>query len=86
MDPSLFKHTRKKTKSRTIVYDFSEKPVLLCDEADSEKLDSAIAENYKTRGSTALYDAIGEAFALVPADEKKGNGYNHYRWRRKCFS
>lgn len=71
MDPSLFKHTRKKTKSRTIVYDFSEKPVLLCDEADSEKLDSAIAENYKTRGSTALYDAIGEAFALVPADEKK---------------
>ena len=24
MDPSLFKHTRKKTKSRTIVYDFSE--------------------------------------------------------------
>lgn len=70
-DPSLFKHTTKKKKSRTIVYDFSEKPVLLCDEADSEKLDPSIAENYKTRGSTALYDAIGEAFALIPPNEKK---------------
>lgn len=70
-DPSLFKHTKKKEKSRTIVYDFSERPVLLCDESDSDKLDYSIADKYRTRGSTALYDAIGEAFAKVNPEEKK---------------
>ncbi len=71
-DPSLFKHVKKnKKKSRTIVVDFSDDFVVLQDATNSDDLDDKVADNYKTRGSTALYDAIGRSFGMVDEKEDK---------------
>lgn len=55
----------------TIVVDFSSARDYreLVNTTDVSKLADSIAEAYSTRGMTALYDAIGFAFAKVPADQ-----------------
>lgn len=71
-DPSLFKHSKKKKiQSRTIVVDFSDDFRVLHDVNSADELKDETADNYKTRGSTALYDAIGRGFAMVDEKEEK---------------
>lgn len=64
--------TDKKNKIETIVVDFSSGGDfnVLVNEKDSKKLDVTIGDNYRTRGMTALYDAIGKGFQLVGKDKK----------------
>jgi hypothetical protein len=70
-DPSLFKNSKKKKNGRTIVVDFSDDFRVLVDEKSSDNLVDKVADDYRTRGSTALYDAIGEAFKMVDKDDEK---------------
>lgn len=65
------KKDKKTTKTRTIVVDFSSPGDfrILVDSVDSINLDSTIAENYSTRGMTALFDAIGKGFNMVSQDQ-----------------
>jgi len=60
-----------KVKSTTIVVDFSSAKDYreLINTTDPDALLDSVAEAYSTRGWTALYDAIGFAFAKVPADQ-----------------
>lgn len=62
------KKDKKKVTTTTIVVDFSSSFDfrILINTEDSSKLDVSVAENYSTRGSTALLDAIDKGFALVP--------------------
>lgn len=57
--------------STTIVVDFSSAKDYreLVNTTDSNSLLDSIAEAYTTRGMTALYDAIGFAFAKVPENQ-----------------
>ena len=72
---NLFEDIQKpaKLKQRTIVCDFSSAGDfnVLINTKKAAKLTHEIAEAYRTRGMTALYDAIGKAFSLV---DKKYDG------------
>lgn len=61
-----------KIKFKTIVVDFSDNHDIrtLVNSSDPKELTNAVADEYKTRGMTALYDAIGYAFKLVDAKQK----------------
>ena len=61
-----------KIKATTIVVDFSGQGDFntLINTKDSVVLEDNISDKYKTRGMTALYDAIGKGFALVGEKEK----------------
>lgn len=58
----------KRVNHHTIVCDFSGAGDfrVLANVQDKDNLDNSIAEKYSTRGMTALYDAIGNAFSMVP--------------------
>jgi len=58
---------KKTVTSSTIVVDFSSSGDFrtLITSPDSLSLDHKLAENYSTRGMTALYDAISKGFSLV---------------------
>ena len=62
-----------KLKQRTIVCDFSSAGDfnILINTKKADKLTLTVADEYRTRGMTALYDAIGKAFSLV---DKKFDG------------
>lgn len=53
--------------TRTIVLDFSgaNDTNVLVDVADSIRLTDDVSAKYKTRGNTALFDAIGKGFSMV---------------------
>jgi hypothetical protein len=55
----------------TVVLDFSAPNDIreLVNSGNSALLQEDLASSYKTRGSTALYDAIGRGFSLVPEDQ-----------------
>lgn len=59
------------TDVTTIVTDFSSAGDfrVLVNSNDLVDLKDNVAESYKTRGMTALYDAMGLSFKLVPADQ-----------------
>lgn len=63
---------KKTVKTGTIVLDFSgpEDIKTLVNVKDSCKLEDTISKNYSTRGSTALYDAIGTGFNMISKREK----------------
>lgn len=62
---------KKKVDTTTIVLDFSSGGDIrvLINSNDSTLLTEDIANNYSTRGMTALYDAIGKGFSLIPANQ-----------------
>lgn len=49
-----------------IVCDFSNDFNVLLNTVDTKNIDKSFIKNYKVRNSTALFDAIKEAFGLVP--------------------
>lgn len=57
----------KKIDQHLIVCDFSDNFNVLVNTVSPNTLDKSFVENYKTGGSTALFDAIAKAFDLVPA-------------------
>lgn len=61
-----------KLKTSTIVVDFSGQGDFntLVNINDSTGVEDNLADNYTTRGMTALYDAIGKGFAMVGEKEK----------------
>lgn len=61
-----------KVKTATIVLDFSGQGDVreLVNVGSSITLNDTVSANYKTRGMTALYDAIGKGFNMVGAKEK----------------
>ncbi len=63
---------KKTVKATTIVVDFSGQGDFktLLNAEDSILLKDDVSDSYRTRGLTALYDAIGKGFALVDAKEK----------------
>lgn len=63
---------KSKLKTSTVVVDFSGQGDFntLVNVNDSTDVVDSLADNYTTRGMTALYDAIGKAFAMVDANEK----------------
>lgn len=58
-------------ESTTIVLDFSSAKDfnVLVNSTNPDDLKGKVAESYFTRGMTALYDAIGHGFSLVPKDQ-----------------
>jgi Mg-chelatase subunit ChlD len=65
---SLFNDIKKDTKAQqhTIIVFFSDVVNVLVNTINTEELNNNIIDNYKTAGMTALYDAIGYGFSLVP--------------------
>lgn len=62
---------KKKVKTTTIVLDFSGHgdSNVIVHSTDSSLLTEDVADRYKTRGMTALLDAIGKGFSLVPSKQ-----------------
>lgn len=62
----------KKVRFKTIVLNFSDHDDMYVqvNSDDPKDLSKSLAKNYRTRGLTALYDAIGKAFSLVDDDAK----------------
>lgn len=71
-----FKDLRKDkdVSNRIMVVDFSSKDDLrvLSEPVKIKKLNKSIADNYSTRGYTALYDAVGKTFSQI--NSKKYDG------------
>ncbi len=67
------KETSPEVNTTTIVVDFANSADfrVLVNSNNQSQLTDAVANNYQVRGATALYDAIGRAFRLVP---KKQDG------------
>jgi Mg-chelatase subunit ChlD len=65
----LFSDIKQQTgiNQHTIVCDFSNDFNVLINTVDSKLLTADIIENYKTRGSTSLFDAIKKSFELIPS-------------------
>lgn len=65
------KRDRKKVETTTIVIDFANAGDIrtLVNSSDPDDLKDSIAEGYKTRGLTALYDAMGVGFSKIPRDQ-----------------
>lgn len=63
----LFNDIKENTKlnQRVIIAQFDNTFKVLCD-VDASELDYSIIEKYKPSGSTALYDAMGIGFNMVP--------------------
>lgn len=62
-----------KINQSTVLIDFSGPGDFreLVNSSDHKLLTDKVADSYSTRGMTALYDAIGKAFGLVPDIEKE---------------
>lgn len=59
------------TEVTTILTDFSSARDfrVLVNTSNLDELTDAVADSYKTRGMTALYDAIGFSFKFIPEDQ-----------------
>lgn len=66
---SLFESIRNDTDAvqHTIVCQFENKVNTLVNSINVKDISDDIANNYKVGGGTALYDAIGTAFSMVPS-------------------
>jgi Mg-chelatase subunit ChlD len=57
---------QKDINQHTIVCDFSDDFKVLINSINTKDLDTSVIEKYKTRGGTALFDAIKESFNMIP--------------------